>query len=43
VSEIGALQSDLRATHLKAHLETKAVLRPEQISRYDALRGYSSR
>jgi Spy/CpxP family protein refolding chaperone len=43
VGEIGGLQSELRATHLKAHLETKAVLRPEQIARYDALRGYASR
>ncbi len=43
VGEIGGLQGELRATHLKAHLETKAVLRPEQVSRYDALRGYASR
>ena len=43
VGEIGGLQGELRATHLKAHLETKAVLRPEQIARYDALRGYASR
>lgn len=43
VGEIGGLQSELRATHLKAHLETKAILRPEQVGRYDALRGYVSR
>jgi Spy/CpxP family protein refolding chaperone len=43
VGEIGGLQGELRATHLKAHLETKALLRPEQVSRYDALRGYVSR
>ena len=42
VGEIGGLQGELRATHLKAHLETKALLRPEQVSRYDALRGYTS-
>jgi len=42
VGRIGELQSELRATHLKAHLETKAVLRPDQIHRYDVLRGYAS-
>jgi hypothetical protein len=39
---IGELQGRLRAVHLAAHLETHALLSPEQIARYDTLRGYSS-
>lgn len=39
-SEIARLEGELRATHLKAHLETRAVLTPAQIAAYDALRGY---
>lgn len=39
---IGALQALLRATHLAAHLETKAVLDPDQIARYQQLRGYDN-
>ncbi len=38
---IGALQGRLRAVHLVAHLETRSVLTPVQIARYDALRGYT--
>jgi hypothetical protein len=37
---IGELQGRLRAVHLAAHLETRALLSQEQIARYDALRGY---
>lgn len=37
---IGATQATLRAAHLKYHLATVEVLTPEQVSRYDALRGY---
>jgi Heavy-metal resistance len=37
---IGELQGRLRAVHLTAHLETRDQLSPEQIARYDALRGY---
>lgn len=37
---IGALQGRLRAVHLAAHLETRAVLTPTQVARYDELRGY---
>jgi Spy/CpxP family protein refolding chaperone len=40
-SRIGALQAALRAVHLSAHLETRSVLTPEQITRYDSLRGYA--
>ena len=35
-----ALQGRLRAVHLMAHLEMREILTPEQIARYDALRGY---
>jgi Spy/CpxP family protein refolding chaperone len=37
---IGELQGRLRAVHLAAHLETRAVLNPDQITRYQQLRGY---
>lgn len=40
VDTIGALYARLRATHLRAHLETTALMRPEQIRAYDRLRGY---
>jgi len=39
-AEIGRLQGELRATHLAAHLETRALLTPDQIAAYDGLRGY---
>jgi hypothetical protein len=39
---IAELQGRLRAVHLAAHLETRALLSPDQIARYDALRGYGS-
>jgi hypothetical protein len=39
---IAALQGRLRAVHLAAHLETRAVLTAAQIVRYDALRGYAA-
>jgi Spy/CpxP family protein refolding chaperone len=42
-SRIGALQAALRAVHLSAHLETKALLTPEQVARYDSLRGYAAK
>ncbi|MBV9017728.1 MAG: Spy/CpxP family protein refolding chaperone [Alphaproteobacteria bacterium] len=38
---IGEIQGRLRAAHLAAHLETRAVLTPEQIARYQELRGYA--
>ena len=37
---IGDLQGRLRAVHLSAHLETRALLRPKQIIIYEQLRGY---
>jgi hypothetical protein len=38
---IGDIQGRLRAIHLAAHLETRAVLSTEQIAQYDKLRGYT--
>jgi len=40
VDSLGVRYARLRATHLQAHLETTALLRPEQIRAYDRLRGY---
>jgi hypothetical protein len=37
---IAELHGRLRATHLAAHLDTRAVLNPDQIARYQQLRGY---
>ena len=37
---IGEVQGRLRAVHLAAHLETRAILSPEQMARYKMLRGY---
>jgi len=39
---IAELQGRLRAVHLSAHLETRALLNPDQIARYEHLRGYGS-
>jgi hypothetical protein len=39
---IGELQGKLRAMHLTAHIATRAVLTPEQIAKYDLLRGYQA-
>ena len=38
---IAELQGRLRAVHLSAHLETRALLNADQIARYQQLRGYS--
>lgn len=40
VQRIGALQGELRAVHLQAHLQQARLLTPEQIARYAQLRGY---
>jgi Spy/CpxP family protein refolding chaperone len=42
VQKIASLQGELRATHLETHLAQRAVLTPEQIARYNALRGYGA-
>jgi hypothetical protein len=40
VARIAILQGELRAVHLKTHLETRALLSDHQIERYNQLRGY---
>ena len=40
--DIGRLQGELRFVHLQAHLEMKRVLSPDQVNKYDELRGYQS-
>jgi Spy/CpxP family protein refolding chaperone len=40
-SEIARLQGELRAAHLAAHLEMRRILSPQQIKKYDELRGYA--
>jgi Spy/CpxP family protein refolding chaperone len=42
VERIGALQADVRAAHLEAHLEQAKILTAEQRSLYLHLRGYHS-
>ena len=39
---IAELQGRLRAVHLSAHLETRALLNPDQIASYEQLRGYGA-
>ena len=39
---IGDVQGRLRDVHLSAHLETRALLTPEQIALYERLRGYGN-
>lgn len=41
-SEIARLEGELRAAHLSAHLEMRRLLSPQQIAKYDQLRGYTS-
>jgi Spy/CpxP family protein refolding chaperone len=40
LDHLATLQAALRYTHLRAHLETKALLTEAQVSRYTHLRGY---
>lgn len=39
--EAAATEGQLRAVHLRAHLAMKDALTPEQVARYDRLRGYA--
>ena len=41
VSRIAVLRGELRVVHLRAHLETRALLSAAQIDRYNELRGYT--
>jgi Spy/CpxP family protein refolding chaperone len=40
-NEIGSTQAALRNAHLRFHLATVEILSPEQVQRYNQLRGYS--
>lgn len=42
VADIATIHGQLRAVHLRAHLAQRAILTPEQLHRYDALRGYDA-
>jgi Spy/CpxP family protein refolding chaperone len=42
LEQIGRLQGQLRQVHLDAHLAEAEILAPEQIKRYDVLRGYGT-
>lgn len=41
VARIAALRGELRAVHLRTHLETRALLTDHQIERYNQVRGYA--
>ena len=41
VSRLTTLWGELRLVHLRAHLETHALLTPHQLQRYNAVRGYT--
>ena len=38
----GAARASLRATHLRYHLQAREALTPEQLRRYEELRGYTA-
>jgi Spy/CpxP family protein refolding chaperone len=42
VERIAAQRGRLRAIHLAAHVKMRALLTPQQVARYDELRGYGS-
>lgn len=42
LGQIGQLRAGLRLIHLRTHLETGALLTPDQIARYKTVRGYDS-
>jgi Spy/CpxP family protein refolding chaperone len=42
LERIAQVKKELRYVHLSTHLKTPSILRPEQISLYKKLRGYSS-
>ncbi len=39
-AQIGLLDGEIRASHLRAHIATRGLLTPEQVAQYDAMRGY---
>jgi Spy/CpxP family protein refolding chaperone len=42
LDRLGALQAELRWTHLEAHLEVRETLTAAQVDAYDRLRGYDA-
>ncbi len=42
VGETARLKGELRLSHLRAHLEMRSILTPQQIARYNELRGYGT-
>jgi Spy/CpxP family protein refolding chaperone len=42
VTELARLQAEFRYAHLSAHLAMRTILTPEQIARYDEMRGYAA-
>lgn len=40
--KIAELQGNLRNAHLEAHLEMKKILSPQQVEKYNRLRGYTN-
>jgi Spy/CpxP family protein refolding chaperone len=42
ITELSRLQAEFRYAHLSAHLAMRAILTPEQIARYDEMRGYAT-
>jgi Spy/CpxP family protein refolding chaperone len=42
LDRIGRLRTELRWIHLRTHLETRALLTPEQLARYKIVRGYEA-
>lgn len=42
LNRVAQAQARLRGTHLQAHLEQVRILTPEQVARYNSLRGYGA-
>jgi Spy/CpxP family protein refolding chaperone len=42
MARIGELQTKIRGAHLRAHIEQKMLLSPEQVAKYSELRGYAA-
>ncbi len=42
VAELGQIRAEIRYAHLAAHLRMRELLSPEQVARYDRLRGYGN-
>jgi len=42
VTELSRLQAEFRYAHLSAHLAMRTILTPDQIAKYDEMRGYTA-